>query len=193
MSARQSERLYTETREARLHRDSEQHRNQWTCLPVLNHPSVHSKMLNFHRHFVTLEVTRCSTCCKGFPGLKINSQSGECLSCSRDKHVPKLYSSENNMNPGIVPPALQVRQHKHLMLSNEYCMCLLVVFLLQGLTQVEEMLISAVLPIMSLIICPMVSGHVINLPQDIASFANSVPRLPSDIDVIIVKCCSVTS
>ena len=54
-------------------------------------------------------------CCKQFPGLKVNSHSGECLSCSRDKHVPKLYSSENNMNPGPVPQQLQVN-----MLSSKY-------------------------------------------------------------------------
>ena len=53
------------------------------------------------------------------------------------------------------------------------------------------MLISAVLPIMSLYKLPhgqyAYSGHVINLPQDVASFANSLPRLPSEVDVIIVR------
>ena len=61
----------------------------------------------------------------------------------------------------------------------------------QDLTQVEEMLISAVLPIMSLYKLPhgqyAYSGHVINLPQDVASFANSLPKLPSELDVIIVR------
>jgi hypothetical protein len=56
---------------------------------------------------------------------------------------------------------------------------------------VEEMLISAVLPIMTLYRLPHgqygYSGHVINLPQDVASFANSLPRLPSDLDVIVVR------
>ena len=47
-----------------------------------------------------------------------------------------------------------------------------------------EMLISAVLP-MSLY--KVYSGHVINLPQDVASFANSLPRLPSELDVVIVR------
>ena len=53
------------------------------------------------------------------------------------------------------------------------------------------MLISAVLPIMSLYKLPhgqyAYSGHVINLPQDVASFTNSLPRLPSELDVIIVR------
>ena len=62
---------------------------------------------------------------------------------------------------------------------------------LQGLTQVEEMLISAVLPIMTIYRLPHgqygYSGHVINLPQDITSFANELPRLPSELDVIVVS------
>ena len=62
---------------------------------------------------------------------------------------------------------------------------------MQGLTQVEEMLISAVLPIMTLYRLPHgqygYSGHVITLPQDVASFANNLPRLPSDLDIIVVR------
>ena len=53
------------------------------------------------------------------------------------------------------------------------------------------MLISAVLPIMSLYKLPhgqyAYSGHVINLPQDVASFANSLPRLPSELDIVIIR------
>ena len=60
---------------------------------------------------------------------------------------------------------------------------------LQGLTQVEEMLISAVMPIMSIYKLPHgqygYSGHVVNLPQDVASFAQCLPRLPSKLDVIV--------
>ena len=52
------------------------------------------------------------------------------------------------------------------------------------------MLISGVLPIMSLYRLPhgqyAYSGHVIKLPQDVASFANSLPRLPSELDIIVV-------
>ena len=64
-------------------------------------------------------------------------------------------------------------------------------FFFQGLTQVEEMLISAVMPIMSIYHLPHgqygYSGHVINLPQDTLSFAASLPRLASDLDMIIVR------
>ena len=50
------------------------------------------------------------------------------------------------------------------------------------------MLISAVLPIMTVYRLPQgqygYSGHVVNLPQDVAS---SLPRHPQDLDVIVVR------
>ena len=55
----------------------------------------------------------------------------------------------------------------------------------------EEKLISGVLPIMSLYCLPhgqyAYSGHVINLPQDVGYFANILPRLPSHLNVIVVR------
>ena len=55
----------------------------------------------------------------------------------------------------------------------------------------EEMLIAAVTPIMSIYRLPHgqygYSGHVINLPQDAVSFASSLPRLPSELDVVLVR------
>ena len=62
---------------------------------------------------------------------------------------------------------------------------------LQGLTQVEEMLIARALPVMRVYIKPGgqrgYSGHCINLPQDIAELAHSLPRYPKDLSVIVVK------
>ena len=53
------------------------------------------------------------------------------------------------------------------------------------------MLISAVLPIMTLYHLPQgqcgFNSYVVNLPQDIASSAKSLPWLPQDLDVIIVR------
>ena len=64
---------------------------------------------------------------------------------------------------------------------------------LQGLTQVE-MLISAVLHIMTLYRLPHgqygYSGHSINLPQDIASFATNLPCIPTELDVICRAACT---
>ena len=53
------------------------------------------------------------------------------------------------------------------------------------------MLISGVLPLMSLYHLPHgqygYSEDVINLPQDVDSFANTLPRLLSELDVIVVR------
>ena len=39
------------------------------------------------------------------------ASSTECRRCNQDRHIPKLYSTANNMNPGIAPPQLQVNIH----------------------------------------------------------------------------------
>ena len=53
------------------------------------------------------------------------------------------------------------------------------------------MFMSAVMPIMSIYRLPLgqygYTGHVINLPQDVVSFANSLPRVPSELDVLVVR------
>ena len=86
----------------------------------------------------------CANCNESFPADNPNSS---CTHCVRDKHHPKLYSRDNNMDPGILPPELQ------------------------GLSQIEELLISAVVPMMSVYRLPHgqygYSGHVLNLPRNI--------------------------
>lgn len=95
-----------------------------------------------------------------------------------------MYSVENNMNPGPVPAELQV------------CSLFVVTYredkiFLQDLSQAEEMLISRVIPIMSLYRLPHgqlgYRGHVINLPQDVTTMATTLPRLPTEINIIIVR------
>ena len=89
----------------------------------------------------------------------------QCTRCKRDKGEPKLYSLENCMYPGDVPSSLQ------------------------GLTQVEEMLITCACPIM----CVYrkrggqhgYKGHV-NLPQNIDSFLNTLPCNVNDLLILIV-------
>ena len=53
------------------------------------------------------------------------------------------------------------------------------------------MLISSVIPMISLYRLPHgqygYNGHVINLPQDVASFVNTLPRHPNDLDIIVVR------
>lgn len=62
---------------------------------------------------------------------------------------------------------------------------------LQGLIQIEEMLIARALPIMRVYIKPGgqrgYSGHCINLPQNVQELAHTLPRFPNDLSVIVVK------
>ncbi len=66
------------------------------------------KMDKFHHEMSSIESTICIVCSEKFPGTKMASLSTTCIQCYRDKANSKLYSSENNMNPGAVPNELQV-------------------------------------------------------------------------------------
>lgn len=68
------------------------------------------KISEFHAYLENLVTSKCTTCYEAFPGLKLQRLTTECQRCWRDKHIPKLYSSDNNMNPGPVP--------QHLLVSN---------------------------------------------------------------------------
>ena len=96
-----------EQTEGRRDRDREYHAQLEAVEPSqLHNPHIHLKMKEFHSKLSTLKVSTCVTCLEGFPGLIVRSASvssaeSECLRCARDKHIPKLYSSANNMNPGF--------------------------------------------------------------------------------------------
>ena len=126
--------------------------------------AVFTKMNTFHKKMSNCDFLACSCCNESFPADNPNSS---CAHCVRDKHQPKLYSHDNNMDPGILPPELQ------------------------GLSQIEQVLISAVVPMMSVYKLPHgqygYSGHVLNLPQNVSSFAKQLPRLPSELDVVLVR------
>ena len=99
--------------------------------------------------------------------MKLSLDGSVCSRCLRNVSEPKLYSEGNNMDPGPVPQALQ------------------------DLTQVEEMLISPVMPMMSVYQLPRgqlgYGGHVVNLPQDVAGFVSTLPRHPSSLDLVVIR------
>ena len=80
-------------------------------VPLFEQRVVHSKMLNFHSKLTSLEFHKCTTCLERFPDLTMSASGTECRRCSGDKHVPKLYSAANNMNPGPVPCVLALQMH----------------------------------------------------------------------------------
>ena len=100
----------------RCEQDRESHRRQrevQPTVPLFVQPVIRCKMANFHCRIAVLQVSKCSTCLERFPGLNVkpvfpDSDDTECVRCRQDKHIPKTYSSGNNMDPGPVPSELQV-------------------------------------------------------------------------------------
>lgn len=127
-------------------RSSETDKENWT--PIMEQKHVAKNLDLFHKSN-EYSVHQCTVCLEAWP-LASNGNSSTtsqyiCLRCTRDKKHPKKFSKENNMIPSEVPSELQ------------------------GLTQVEEMLIARALPIMRVYIKPGgqrgYSGHCINLPR----------------------------
>ncbi|CAH3181256.1 unnamed protein product [Porites lobata] len=142
--------------------------NKSCANPIHEQKQAQNNMNIFHKSN-EFSVSQCTVCFEAWP-LKSNPRRAnhyQCQRCTRDKQQPKKFSKENDMLPSLVP--LQ----------------------LLGLTQVEEMLIARALPIMRVYIKPGgqrgYSGHVINLPQNIAELAHSLPRYPKDLSVIVKK------
>ncbi|CAB4033970.1 Hypothetical predicted protein, partial [Paramuricea clavata] len=129
---------------------------------------VQNEMNSFHLDQEHLEHRQCTMCKEAWPTRQnLASEVYICYRCKRDKKSPKKFSAENDMDPGIVPEQLT------------------------GLTQVEEMLISRVCPIMRVYRKHGgqrgYKGHVLNVPQDIQSFLNRLPSRVADLPVLIVR------
>ena len=126
---------------------------------------------------------KCIVSFEKFPTLNIRdfNDDKEGVRCHNDKHIQKLYSSDSNMDPGSIPPALMASFYGFFY----YLKLILLLYLLYNLhrlSEVEVMLISALMPISALmlisalmpiclfIVFLMVSiynhnGHVVNLSQ----------------------------
>ena len=78
--------------------------------PLFEQHAVRCKMSSFHSKLMSLEFHHCTTCLECFSDLTMAAGSTECRRCTQDKHIPKLYSTANNMNPGVVPHQLQVHK-----------------------------------------------------------------------------------
>ena len=68
-------------------------------LPRYNNPELIAKMRGFHDSIV---LERFCIGLERFPNMFI-TDSGSCKCCDNGKHIPKLFSAGNNMNPGSVP------------------------------------------------------------------------------------------
>ena len=137
--------------------------------PLHEQQWVQTEMPNFHRTMNKLDHRRCVTCKEAWPTNNgFTLQIFECLRCKRDKGNPKLLSQESDMDPGSLPTALQ------------------------GLTDIEEMLIARACPIICVFIGNMedkggYKGHVLNLPQDIQGFLSRLPPNVAQLPYLIIR------
>ena len=88
-------------------------------VPWFDQAFVNTRMLNRHCKLAALEFHSCTSCLERFPNLTMAACSTECSRCSRGTEIPKLYSQVNNMDPGPVPPQLQV--------YSDPCTCLVLI------------------------------------------------------------------
>ncbi|CAN0328963.1 unnamed protein product, partial [Ascophyllum nodosum] len=90
-----------------------------------------------------------------------------CKRCNGEKKNPEAFSADNDMDPGDMPPQME------------------------GMTQIEQMLIAKVAPIMRVYRLKggqyAHGGHHVNIPQDVTGFTTSLPRLAADISVLVVR------
>ena len=104
---------------------------------------------------------------ESYPKMKTKFSSGiyTCSRCNNERHG-RRFSTDNNMDPGNQPIELA------------------------RLTQIEEMLIARVNPILQVTHAHggqyKYSGHTISFPQDISTIATSLPRLLVDLDILVV-------
>jgi len=79
--------------------------NDSTC--EIDHPDVVQRMQNFHRSLLNLQNVFCDLRKECFPTIKTD-ELGICYCCQSDSHQPKLFTVQNNMDPGSVPTELYV-------------------------------------------------------------------------------------
>ena len=107
------------------------------------------------------------SCKEAWPLSPSRQQIFTCSRCKRDRKPCRLYSAENDMDPGSVPAELQ------------------------GLSEVEELLIARAFPTLSIYRKHGgqrgYKGHVLNLPQDIQGFLNSLPANVSDLPILVIR------
>ena len=71
-------------------------------MPQIDHPHVIQRIQGFHRILSDLQNVLCNICKEHFPTISTD-ELGVCHWCLVDSKVPKLFSAENNINPGSVP------------------------------------------------------------------------------------------
>lgn len=150
-------------------RESYLHEGNWQFAgPLEDQRWAQEAMAKFQSKQEQWQHRKCTICNEQWPvRSRLNLQPYCCLRCQRDKNTPKVLSKENDMDPREVPSCLE------------------------GMTQVEEMLIARACPIMTVYRKHGgqrgYSGHVLNLPQNIQHFLNKLPPRINELPILQIK------
>jgi hypothetical protein len=132
----------------------------------------------------------CRVCFNRWPTMQL-APSGVCEKCERDREPVRKFSAENNMIPAMEPPVFLLNDHgahlsaDHLALVRDYDGCAL-----PAATEIEEMLIALVSPIMSVFRLKHgqsgFSGNVHSFTQNVHAWVEQLPRNLSQVDILII-------
>jgi hypothetical protein len=141
----------------------------------------------FNEKLAELRIEHCPGCREEGFHIKLSPQE-LCSRCSGDTTEPRRWSDENNMNPSTLVfflTAVVPITHRISVPQLNIPPCL------KYLTEMEEMLIARTKTIMQVRwtkgrqLC--YKDHIVNLPQNITEIATKLPRLPEDIDMVIIR------
>lgn len=108
----------------------------------------------------------CKQCHESWP-----TNKNQCLTCAKDKNG--LFTEQNGMIPLLDKLPTQIQKD------------------LENLTQIEEMLISPIVPIMSVYRLSggrlINSGYCASFAQDIQPICDQLPKLPSQVSLIVIQ------
>ena len=141
-----------------------------SLIPITENKHMFNNIHCFHNSN-DYKIKQYTVCFEAWPLVSSShsqkDSANQCVRCNCDKKHPKKFSKQNHMVPSAVPSQLQ------------------------GLIQIEEMLIAHALPIMQVYIKPGgqrgYSGHCINFPQHVQELATSLPRYPKQLSLIVTK------
>jgi len=129
---------------------------------------------NFHHALNQMKLEECKNCGERWFDMSLNGD-GVCKRC-RQKGKANLFTKQNNLDPG---ESIQELARK------------LGLPIPEPLSQVEEILISPVQVMMQAFNVRggqhKYSGHCCNFIKDTTNLVNKLPRLPEELDIIIVR------
>ena len=129
-------------------------------------PMIEKGGRKFFKALEAEDPQQCTVCEEKYLFIKLRPRTRQCDRCAIQKTGKKIFAKENNLTPSAAPECLK------------------------KLSQIEIMAISLICPIMAIYKkgSSLASrGHCLSLHQDVSELARTLPRVPDDIPIIVIK------